>query len=475
MNHQSSRPVLKWFFRLFALLLLILLIGAGYVYWNWRLDRKPGEDQLAQVMKDLDEKEPGWRNLIDERNQKLAPADQNSAEIALKIVKELPANFHLSFEDLNMAVEAKPEINQRNSKEQIQRYQLTLTPHQQAIDQLKTLAETKPNSGFRLNVQQPNIIQIESVLLSNRFMIEHIGTVLSYESIVQIDHGKPHEAIRNCRAIVGLGRAIGDDPMLMAQLVRMKQYTTAVTSLERILGNSQPKEGLAELQSEIAAELKKEFVFDGLAGERLVLDKILAGLDSGEFSLPPTLDEETGEKKEMSFLDSMRMKKSIPEQRSIMLDHLSRFRASSKMPFPDRSEKMFELLIPIQKLKETDLILVRNLFPAVPKVCLQEQLAKRKMAFAVTALACEQFRITNGRWPKLLSEIPKTLLDQVPNDPMTGQPLLMKQSDTGIVIYGIDKNQQNKEVVGFRLFDPAKRGKPAASKSKLPIDEQENN
>ena len=76
---KMKRPLRKWFFRILLCGFLLFLLAVGYVYWNWKSTRSAGEVRLAKVMKELNESEPGWRDVFEMRNKRLAPKEKNSA------------------------------------------------------------------------------------------------------------------------------------------------------------------------------------------------------------------------------------------------------------------------------------------------------------------------------------------------------------------------------------------------------------
>ena len=94
---------------------------------------------------------------------------------------------------------------------------------------------------------------------------------------------------------------------------------------------------------------------------------------------------------------------------------------------------------------------------------------------AAVALACERFRLGNGRWPKSLAEIPAAILAEIPRDPFDGKPLQFVQRADGVTIYSIGADEEDNggrpinesgfsnapgTDICFRLYDPAHRRKP---------------
>ncbi len=92
----------------------------------------------------------------------------------------------------------------------------------------------------------------------------------------------------------------------------------------------------------------------------------------------------------------------------------------------------------------------------------------------ITALATEQFRVQNKRWPDTLEQLVEaSLIKTIPIDPFDGKPLRWKSTENGRLIYsiGLDRvdnggqfNERTPKDAGndivFRLYDPAQRRLP---------------
>lgn len=87
----------------------------------------------------------------------------------------------------------------------------------------------------------------------------------------------------------------------------------------------------------------------------------------------------------------------------------------------------------------------------------------------IAAIACERYRIANGKWPETLEALVPTYLDAVPLDPYTGKPLLYRVLSDGAVVYSVGRNMiddggavlaagMTPKDYGVRLFDPKLRG-----------------
>jgi hypothetical protein len=82
----------------------------------------------------------------------------------------------------------------------------------------------------------------------------------------------------------------------------------------------------------------------------------------------------------------------------------------------------------------------------------------------------ERYRLVKGRWPDTLESLKPNLLAQVPDDPFGTGPLGYRRLSDGVVVYSVGPAKGNAVDwerptrpnigLGFRLWDPEKRGLP---------------
>ncbi len=118
---------------------------------------------------------------------------------------------------------------------------------------------------------------------------------------------------------------------------------------------------------------------------------------------------------------------------------------------------------------------MRNAMEAVLRV-------RTLLRSARCALAVDQYRMEKGRWPDGLGDLVPEYLESVPLDPFTGDPLLYRATDEGVVVYSVgpdgfdDAGLSQDEVPGaysddsdttwdirFRLIKPKLRGAQQAT------------
>jgi hypothetical protein len=479
-----QRPKRKWLVRTLVAISAIIVVLVIYFYWGWRTERRAGEERLAVVMKQLDEQIPGWQTYYEDRNRRLAPKEENSAFDLLRVWNGIPK------ETKQWLTKGRPEslirvypdsktthpINQLYPKVVIDELSVRLKGLEQSLTELHKLKTTLPNSGFPYSYELEQTGQLAWV---NKMDCIRIARLLEYETWIHLSENRTESAIENVRVVIGISRALGDEPNLMDQHFRRSLCGSAVQSLRRVLACGEPKLGLAELQTELASEAEVPFFQIMLLGESLIHEAFFRRLDSEEV---PDLRMRNISEQQSPHQPSMWEKvswqngrKDLPRQRALMLDSHRQLLQTASLPWKKRIEQ-------IQVIEENTRNTVRStqahfialyiLLDHTYSYLVQEIELRASMRAAVAAIACERFRIAHGRWPNDLAEIPKSILPSVPLDPYDDKPLRLKRTETGLVVYSVgpdlvdhdgkfDVKKAEGWDLGFRLYDPAERRKPA--------------
>lgn len=230
---------------LFLLPMLALLI-------EMQVTRIKGERRLAAAIAALDAAEPGWRlpELTAARNQDLPLPPDNAAEIALKATALIPASYKewdkdgLSRRELADTLPHLPD-------ESIACEALAAIADCGYALALARTVHKYPRGGFRVGFATPNPY---STLIPHIQEMRQAASLLALDALMLAYRGDGDAAVRSTHAIVGVARSIGDDPFLIAQLVRIAAGMVARDAAERTLSWGEPKEGLAELQAAFLEE-----------------------------------------------------------------------------------------------------------------------------------------------------------------------------------------------------------------------------
>ena len=115
---------------------------------------------------------------------------------------------------------------------------------------------------------------------------------------------------------------------------------------------------------------------------------------------------------------------------------------------------------------------LEGMLPAMDKVAYSHWRGVAEARCASVGIACERFRLKNGRWPTTLNELCPAFLAAVPLDPFDGQPLRLANQDDGVIVHSIGKMPQKYRSpanrvglpdgieIGFQLWNPESRRLP---------------
>jgi len=159
-----------------------------------------------------------------------------------------------------------------------------------------------------------------------------------------------------------------------------------------------------------------------------------------------------------------------PNILSWLLKYTTSLVAIANLPHQDQQKAVTELAL---KLNEKPNL--RKIFPSfIVNIGIESNRYLAMLNCAITGLAIERYRITNGKWPRKLDELVPEYLAKLPTDPFNGEPLLVGTILGGLVIYSvgpdlqdnnglIDDSNSKKEGtdIGFRLWEVPMRRQPA--------------
>jgi hypothetical protein len=277
-----------------------------------------------------------------------------------------------------------------------------------------------------------------------------------------------------CLAGLNAARAIGDEPNVISQKIRMAGTAVACRSTQRLLAQVQPEPAeLEALQRAFTAEDAPNVLRVGMRGERALRQSLLEAIEAGD--APPTAlmngnpSEPPWTMRFLTELDRDQVRDMHPLYLSLMAPRVE----ASRMPPQDQdvADKSFDAacraLLPDGSLAMVLVPWIRDYSQA----CRLHHATVRCLS---TALAVERYRRAQGRWPDSLEPLAGLLPPSLAVDPYNGQPLHLKRLADGLVIYsvgpdGIDNGGRLNSPgpgrrggldVGTRLWDVDRRGVP---------------
>ena len=248
-----------------------------------------------------------------------------------------------------------------------------------------------------------------------------------------------------------------------------------------MLAWSEPKQGLAELQAELLAEANFPWLLTGLRGERGMIDKLFQGLESGAITfrdLGGLGGDGEGSMKKFAF---KLYKGLLPGDHAKALELLSAYIAAAKLPPTEQVAAVKAIPLPPRPPEDFRYMVALMIVPATAKIAEASIRIRADLLAASAAIACERFRIANGRWPTSLAEIPKAILPEVPTDPYDGQPLRFQRFEDGIAVYSVGDGKEETVMrrrgngdplshigQGWKLWSPEHRALPAEIPLEIP-------
>ena len=154
--------------------------------------------------------------------------------------------------------------------------------------ELKTLAEAvklaRTLDGYRRGRHEleigPTIIDTP---LQQTQGSRTVARLLALDAALRAHDGDSDGALDSCRAILGAGRSIGDEPFAISGLVRIAVGAVALKSARRVLGQGEPSDAvLARLQASVLDELAKPLLVIAMRGERAAHTELIRRVAEGE-------------------------------------------------------------------------------------------------------------------------------------------------------------------------------------------------
>jgi hypothetical protein len=465
-----------------------------------------GSRELSREIARLDAEDPGWRlsELNAAREKTRPPENENSSPVVARVDTLIPKGWRL--------FQALPKRNPDELRPYNRKFpprELLTGPHEVDSDnlplweienlvnggeptQIGNIVESTQEArtlgltlrampkGFRALVFPDNPLDVST---KETVAVRMVAELLRDDALLAAHTNEPTRGLHAVHAILNAGRSISDEPILIAQLARAACGTIAADACMRTLGLTNPKTQLAELrelQTALATEAEEPLLLIGLRAERATYYLILENIDNGKLvdyivahggkrtheSLPDRLFER--------FLDGFNLR-----DQSKFLELSSQTVAAAKLPTHQQTAALSQVEQEVHSLwgpmwdhmyRRTRLFM-----PATERFGHATLRNRAALLTAATGIACERFRLTRGRWPTSLDEIPKDILPAIPLDPFNSKPLTLTRFDDGIAVCSVGGTGQygrgfgGEKVgtgplggndIGCRLYNPEVRGLP---------------
>jgi hypothetical protein len=408
-------------------LAVVVLIGVVVYFQHAATNR------LRLALDELDRTDPGWRLSDVEGARREIPISENSALRIKAITAALPRSWPP--QDLDELLRgAPPELL---SAADYARLQKELAPLAGIIAEARKLADF-PNGRFPLTYARNPL----ETLLPDQQEARRVASLLTYDVRQLAQAQDMKQAIASCRAGINVARSLGDEPLLISQLVHIACAMIACSSAERALAQGEPDPAdLEKLQQALEQEELDNGLLAALRGERAALHQVFVLIEDGEVE-PAKFFQGIGAGEsvlENAVVDRVLPFKTRYNARAEHPDFLALLNErieTAKKPLHEQvaDDRAFAAKVRDRAVNGR---LTRALLPAVEKVseAFRRQYASLRCLTAL--VAAERFRRARGRWPATLEELRPDFLAEIPLDPYDGKPLRYKRLADGVLVYTV--------------------------------------
>jgi hypothetical protein len=455
----SDPPRRRWRFWLFVIgvpLLVAVLSGVG-----WVIRANSG---LQGAIDEADRLDPRWRLEEIEADRATPPPGQNAADKIVAVKRLMPTPWpkpttYDLFNDL-------PSVN-RLSDEQRAALVEMLGPVGPALVEARSLIDT-PHGRHPVTYAPDWVSTTLPTIQTSREAV----TLLKFDVLDKAEAGDMDGAVRSCHAAFHAGCSLGDEPNLIAQLVRIACQAFAINLLERTLAQGEPSDAvLAALQARLEAAEPEPLLLYGLRGERAGGNQFFQGIRDGTIPAGNAISAfglAGGMPAPFAYL--LRLPGYVTAQQAGLLRYMTEMVEVAKLPPEQWQNRLAGQRAKIQQLP----MLAQLLVAAVDKMSEACQRNHALLRCAIVAIAAERYRRANGQWPETPDELVKAgLLKAVPTDPYAaGQRIKFTRAADGLIVYttGTDGKDDGGKLnpdarkagfdYGLRLWDVSARRQP---------------
>jgi hypothetical protein len=339
------------------------------------------------------------------------------------------------------------------------------------------LAVARKLAGFargRLEVViAPNILDTKYEETNDA---RRVARLLQADAIVAAHDGRPDDAIAACRAMLGVGRTIGDEPGEIPQLVRGAIDRASVHTILATLAWGEPSaEALAAAERDVLTALAEPIERHALGGERALSFEMFE-----RFKSDPSLLSSDKDKPTPGFL-SVAWLPFLAWQQVLLLEWSNELAAIAERPTPEWLPAVAEWQARFEAREASRVssgfgVLAFLLAPTSADMFEHWMSRRAYLGTAAIILAAERRRMETGEWPGALAEIPMDTLPEPPLDPYTEEPFRLRHAEGRLRVYSPGPNLKDeggaydlktwkdkigRDDVGTYAYDPELRGRPA--------------
>jgi hypothetical protein len=289
--------------------------------------------------------------------------------------------------------------------------------------------------------------------------------LLQYDLLDVLESGDTAAAVGSWRALFHAGRSIGDEPLIVSQMIRKTVRTIAVRLLERLLAQSEPDAvTLASLQQLVEDDERQPLFLFAIRGERAGAFESIEMVRATGAAKPLWQQIDNAARAvwagNLTVEEALAMMPgAIPAQEAALLAAMTELVEIAKLP-PEAQGARLEAWGAASKQLPP---LARMLSASCEKLGQSFRYSHAELRCAVVALAAERFRKSKGRWPTAADELVTAgMLKALPADAFDGQPLRLTRTADGLAV-SVSGSQRlpADDKLRFQLWDvPLRRRSP---------------
>ncbi|MBX3743763.1 MAG: hypothetical protein KF833_00495 [Verrucomicrobiae bacterium] len=316
-----------------------------------------------------------------------------------------------------------------------------LDPLEDDLDQLRSAARSRPESLFPLHYEEGF-----HMLLPHMAVLRRTSELLRLRAVALLSEDRTDEALAETLLALRLSDAIRNEPILISLLVRVVIDRTALQSVwEGCLDRRWNESQLRTLQQAFATRRYLDDMATVLHGERVfgshTYDVMVRGGDPLRTLLGMIADNDHSFASFIRFIPRGWIRQNqVAHSRhlGVLVDDLQR--APSHAALPPGDERLLQTI----DRRSPFTIIAGMLLPALAKSHTRAYHAEAVSRLALAGLALERHRLAEGRYPDRLDALVPRFLESVPIDPMDGQPLRYRLTDTGdFQLYSVGEDHRD--------------------------------
>jgi hypothetical protein len=462
---------------LIAVFGLVFSILAGLTVVQYSVSSR-----LRRAVAAADQSDPGWRVADLERKRFVPKAAENPALLVLSLIGT-PSASSKSSADGSAAV---PPIDIATTRQFETRMSELQPPARLPADMAAWLRTQVDDDSEAIQLGRKladmgegrfdvNYAPIVITTVLPQFQgARGVALRLHKDAYHRAEVGDIDGAVDSSRAVLGVGRSIGDEVFYITQLIRVALEGMTLKSFERALSQGEASDAaLRRIQSDFSREEKQPLLLYALRGERAHMFEMLDRVSTGEIR-PGPFSGVLGGGAAMSV--PLQIGAFGRHNQGVLLETMNQAVEIAKRPLPEQAPLWARWSVERRPKGTISRILnsvAHEVQPFGESVAAAFQRSRAILRAGVVMAACERYRLAHKRWPERLDQLVPQFLDSVPQDPYGGKPLRMARTQDGLVVYAVGADLKDDggkfdpkgQVlpgfdVGFRLWDVDRRHQP---------------